>query len=208
MKAPEGRREQILSAAVEIAYEEGIRAVSVRAVAARVGIGASTLRHYFPAQAELLSATSRAIFDSQVHDFRIEDATVEPTARLVECFWQFLAPFEGAHAALEAWFETHRQALSPDTDPSVATFLTEAHRAGQASARRWLETIAGQGHLAASAVDAATTTLLALVDGLALHMLVDPDRVEEKAAKEALTFAIASMLSRHGEPDPAQEENS
>lgn len=205
---PQDRREQILAAAVELAYEKGIRAVSVRAVAARAGIGASTLRHHFPAQAELLSATSRAIFAAQVNDFRIGDASLDPRSRLFECFWQFLAPFDGSRAALESWFEAHRQALSPDTDPSLVNFLGEAHRAGEASAQRWLETVAGEGYLDTSSVEPAAAMLLALVDGLALHMLVDPGRLDEQAAKRALTLAISSVVSARVGTDQARGVNS
>ena len=50
------RREEIVLAAADLAAERGLSAVTVRAVAARAGIGASTLRHYFPTQSELYHA--------------------------------------------------------------------------------------------------------------------------------------------------------
>src|SRR5699024_6488670 len=144
----------------------------------------------------------------QVNDFRIGDASLDPRSRLFECFWQFLAPFDGSRAALEAWFEAHRQALSPDTDPSLANFLGEAHRAGGASAQRWLETVAGEGYLDTSSVEPAAAMLLALVDGLALHMLVDPGRLGDQAAKRALTLAISSVVSTRVGTDEASVVNS
>ncbi|QTV79795.1 TetR/AcrR family transcriptional regulator [Microbacterium sp. NIBRBAC000506063] len=84
------RRKQILAAARELAATGGLAAVSVRSVATRAGIGASTLRHYFPTQQELHDAVLGATFDANLRDLRIAETAVSAEDRLVECLWQFL----------------------------------------------------------------------------------------------------------------------
>src|SRR5699024_3835336 len=114
---------------------------------------------------------------------------VPPQVRIFECLWQFLAPFDGSATALEAWFETHRQALSPDSDRSIAAFLREAHTFSREIATNWLEILAGEGHIHAEEIDDAVTMLLALVDGLALHHLVNPE-LPPAQTERALRLAI------------------
>lgn len=57
------RKQQILQAAKRMMDEHGMQAVSVRSVAAAVGIGPSTLRYYFPTQQALFDALAQHFVD-------------------------------------------------------------------------------------------------------------------------------------------------
>lgn len=53
-KPAEERREEILAAAAEIAIEEGLERITLRAVAARLGVRPGLISHYFPAAEDLV----------------------------------------------------------------------------------------------------------------------------------------------------------
>lgn len=55
-KAPEERREDILSCAAAIAIEEGLERITLRAVAARLGVRPGLITHYFPVAEDLVVA--------------------------------------------------------------------------------------------------------------------------------------------------------
>lgn len=73
-------RDRIIAAATAMMHE-GAPRLSVRAVAARADVGASTLRHHFPTQRDLINAALTATYDSAMPDERIRDTSVPPRER-------------------------------------------------------------------------------------------------------------------------------
>ncbi|WP_102192763.1 TetR/AcrR family transcriptional regulator [Microbacterium aurantiacum] len=55
-KPPEERREDILACAAAIAIEEGLERITLRAVAARLGVRPGLITHYFPVAEDLVVA--------------------------------------------------------------------------------------------------------------------------------------------------------
>ena len=86
------RREEIIQAAIELAQKEGPKAATVRAVAQHVGIGASTLRYYFPTQGDLGRAVAERLISSATPDLNIRDSSQPPHEWLTECIIQFCLP--------------------------------------------------------------------------------------------------------------------
>lgn len=191
------RREQILAAARELASEQGLRAVSVRAVAARAGIGASTLRHYFPTQQELHDAVLGAIFDANLDDLRIADAAASPEERLIECLWQFL-PAPGAdELQLAQWAAQFTAVLQPDAAPELLRTWALLVDRGRTRIIGWLETLAGEGHVDPARIPGLTRMLVALIDGVGVGLMVHPDsRLSHDEADGILRDACVSVLRR------------
>ncbi|WP_291039804.1 TetR/AcrR family transcriptional regulator [Herbiconiux sp.] len=80
-KRPEERREEILGAAADIALEEGIERITLRAVADRLGVRPGLITHYFPAAEDLvIEAFTRA---AEVERERFFPAAGTPVERLV-----------------------------------------------------------------------------------------------------------------------------
>ena len=101
---PGSRYTQILDAARQILEESGLKAVSVRAVAARAGVGASTMRYYFPTQATLHETIIRASVRTRISDLHIRDTSMPARTRLTDCVTQFL-PIDQSEldAAAHVW---------------------------------------------------------------------------------------------------------
>ena len=190
------RREEILEVALQLVQREGIGALSVRGVATAAGIGATTLRHHFPSQAELYRADADRLVGETLDDLDIEDTTLDPAQRLTACLLQFLPRPDTQELALGSWFDLYRLALGPDPIPAVRTILQSGHNSAAESLRGWLRVLSRQGHLAEADVDVHVARCLALVDGLHLNLLLDPDRVDLEAARQSLRWFARAVLSR------------
>lgn len=189
------RREEILAAAGRLVAAEGVRGLSVRAIAREAGVGASTLRHYFRTQGELYGALARGFMAEAVDDRRIGDRSIAPTERLMECLGQFLPSEIDPAAQLRGWFDAYAKALHPGSaDPAGTELLAHTHAAGLDIVRRWLLVLAEEGCGDPSRVDEAATALLALLDGLALHLLADPDRMSADTASQTLRWAVDAVV--------------
>ncbi|GAA1645965.1 TetR/AcrR family transcriptional regulator [Actinoplanes couchii] len=187
-------REKIAEAARRLAMTDGLGALSVRAVAREAGVGATTLRHYFPAQIDLYHAVATYHVQSLVSDLSITDETLDPQQRLYDCLAQFLPPAEHPRATLESWFELHRLAFAPDATTAIRTSVSSAHQVSWGILHRWLTVLADQGHLPAGRVDDHVGTALVLINGINLTMLTNPDHFDLAAASSRLRWLTRAMV--------------
>lgn len=190
------RRDDIIAAAIRLAEQSttGHASLSVRAVAKEAGIGASTLRHYFPTQSDLHEAVARSSLDVAVNDFSIEDASLDPAARLFECCAQFLPTHEHRDMQLELWFTMHLSALGPEKREVSHRLLEHGHDVTYDSLARWLSTLAGEGHIDPAETAPASVALFTMLDGLALHSIITPERITVDAAHDQLRWMIGRIL--------------
>lgn len=190
------RRDDIVSAAIRLAESAtpGRANLSVRAVAKEAGIGASTLRHYFPTQSDLREAVVRASMDTAVNDFSIADSAVDPAGRLFECCAQFLPSHEDRDMQLELWLSMHINALGPEQRAETRRLLAYGHDFTYACLLRWLGILAEEGHIDPAEVTPSSIALFTMLDGLALHSIVTPERMTVDAALNQLRWLIARIL--------------
>ena len=181
------RREQILSAAREIVAEEGLEAVSVRGVARRAGIGASTLRHYFPTQSDLLDELLGPALDRVVSDLRIEDPRVSPRDRLRECLLQFLPPSLLTPQTVTLWLASYAAAVGPHATESATRTLEQLASLARARIDAWLAQLEGEGALQLER-EVALRLALTTLDGICVQLLTPgtiflPEHVEPTVAQ-------------------------
>lgn len=188
------RREQIVQAAVALVREGGLDVLSVRAVAARAGIGASTLRHYFPRQRDLNVAVAARLMSVQIDDRRIHDRHVDPAERLLECLSQFLAE-DDDRAHLVAWLDLLHGAVTQREDSLRGQVLAGFGAAGDERVTAWLEQLASEGHLDAAEVERGALGLLVRLDGLGLAMLDPSLPVDRAEAERMLAEDVERLLA-------------
>jgi len=187
------RRAEILQAAKEIAATEGMGEISVRNVATRVGIGASTLRHYFPTQRQLFDTVLSEVFDAHLEDLRINDSSVSPVIRLTECMQQFLPATEADLPQLEGWLAGYVSVLEPRPSDQGSAVLTLT---GQARGRvtQWLSILQSEGVLRLHDTEQAATILLATVNGLTLELITPGTPESVKSVRRALTHVVSGTV--------------
>lgn len=191
------RRDEIIEAAIRLAEsgEQRRTPLSVRAVAKEAGIGASTLRHYFPTQADLYIEVARRSMQMQIGDFRIDDASIPPRERLYEVLSQFLTTHEHRDAQLELWLAMHFNALGPNPREGSQALLEYAHEITYDCLHRWLGVLADEGHLDPAEVGRAATILFTAIDGMGLHSIISPDRMTVDEMHANIKWLIDRILA-------------
>jgi AcrR family transcriptional regulator len=184
----EQKRREILAAAAATFARSGHR-TSLERVAARAGMGKSSLYHYFP--------TREALFNTLVDDLLRHEAGL---------FESMLStpgtPNERLHQLLEslaALFGEWRQ-----VGPLVLDFLSTPHGRRRLkemlrAARGALATLIREGQqmgvFREGSPPVLSTLVLAVMDGLLLQELVDPGVASGKAVETAMRAAVSGLLT-------------
>lgn len=190
------RREQIVQAGQELIAEGGLGALSVRSTAARAGIGASTLRHYFPTQQALFDAVVSASFNAELDDLRIADPTVPAGERLLECVMQFLPPRDSESHLLLGWLRMHISALGPERTDQGTRALTSLTALGRERVGQWLAVLGEQGQLRDLDIDRHVSVVLTHIDGLCLALLTPDSGLTVQSARTQLGAVIDALVVR------------
>ncbi|WP_277212671.1 TetR/AcrR family transcriptional regulator [Isoptericola croceus] len=185
------RRDAILRVAREMASREGIGSLTVRAVSAAAGIGVGTLRHYFPSQRELVDAVVADMVEGMLDESVVSDRSVAPGDRLAHAVLQFLPASGADDGQLDAWFAFYVSALSTQPSEHARRVLEASVTTSHEHMRRWLGMLVDEGVLEVASVADTSSTLIALVNGLALEALTpgspvtvaDARRLAEAAAR-------------------------
>lgn len=183
------RRQQIADAVCRLLGREGLDAVSLRQVAAEAGVSMGRVQHYFATKDEMLLFAFRAVAERVERRIGAAAGGLEqpPTPRsLLRAVLLEMLPL-GPQSRFEApvWVATLGKAV---VAPEVAAPLRE-------DARRFADFVAEQ--IAASRGDGADAgrdaqALLALVDGLMVHLLVG--QLDEDTATAVLDHQLDRIL--------------
>lgn len=182
-----GRREQIVQAAQALAAEGGLEAVSVRSVARRAGIGATTLRHYFPTQGDLYDALLGPALDRMLSDLRIGDRRVAPRRRLLECLMQFFPPDFLRPETTALWFTSYAAAVGPAATGSGTRTLARLAALTRARIDGWMRQLEEEGALLDDR-EGALRFVLSVLDGICVQLITPgtvftPEDVEPTVAR-------------------------
>ncbi|WP_328607474.1 TetR family transcriptional regulator C-terminal domain-containing protein [Amycolatopsis sp. NBC_00345] len=188
-------REKIIEAALRLAAAQGLSSLTVRRVAIEAGVGATTLRHYFPAQADLHLLVAAELARRPVDDLSIADDQRDPADRLFECLAQLLPP-DGRRATVEAWFELYRMSAGADPVPGASVIVERAQRSTAEHVRRWLTILADRGAVRPEEVAGHATSALTLVNGLYLRALLNPGPADLDAAKDTIRWFAERVIDR------------
>jgi AcrR family transcriptional regulator len=198
----ENTRDRILASVTEM-MREGAERLSVRAVAAHAGVGASTLRHYFPTQRDLINAALTATYDAAMPDERIRDTSVPPRERLRECLWRLFEPFGTTDEAFEVWQSVFRAFPGSETTPDARAGYEVIVAQAERRVGAWLAILEAEGVLAPGDTVRRTHLLLTVVDGLSIERALPrrADYLEQQAA--TLAFAVDAVFDVVVPPRPA-----
>ncbi|GLJ80570.1 TetR/AcrR family transcriptional regulator [Microbacterium imperiale] len=182
------RRAQISRAAEELARRQGLDAVTLRAVAAEVGVGSALVAHHAPSMDEVVADAFEAIVAAELADLeRLRDAHADPVALVRELLGTLL---DGSRSDVTLiWVQSW--ALGGRNDTLAARvraqmdawtdFLEDIVRRGTAAGRFRVED-----------AGAVAAQLLGMIDGLNAHALVS---WRDAAGRIALmSTALEAML--------------
>ncbi|MCF6470342.1 TetR family transcriptional regulator [Nonomuraea sp. MG754425] len=182
------RRREVLSAAGRVIVRDGIDAATTRAIAKEAGYSNGVLAHYFADKDDiLLSALSQS---HQRIRARLTDKVAGATslAALREVLLDNL-PLDDERAA-ETRLEVSFWSRSLASDRLAEVQRAEAGEL-RAAVRELLARARGAGELRTSDdLDDLAEELLALVDGLSLHLLLYPGRLTRADAERIMRRTI------------------
>src|SRR6478735_1976221 len=157
-KAPEERREEILSEAAAIALDEGLERITLRAVAARLGVRPGLISHYFPAAEDLVDEAFARAEIIERERFFPDDGT--PLERLAH----FVAHIRTGASLPLARLWLNARHLSRFT-PSLDATLAEQDALDRARLRALIDDGIASGAFADVDAEAASIRILIAVDG-------------------------------------------
>jgi len=185
-------RAQILEAAIAVFYREGYGAASIQKIAAEAGFTKGAVYSNFDSKQALFGAIMRARF-SEASLAVLEGITptsdgwhaaVAQAATLLARHIETLGPL---HALVIEF------ALQASRDPDAAEVYLELRRAQRLELAEALRARAASFGLSEdSDYDQVATTILALVSGLTLERIVDPELSTENIIRDALLGALSA----------------
>jgi AcrR family transcriptional regulator len=197
---PEERERSIVDGAISLARESGLEVLTVRAIAARVGVTPALVAHYRPVMdafvAEVFGAVVAAERDEVVAAFDAEGDLRDALLSLIET----LLDADRDDVTLiwvQAW------ALGARNDALAARVRSEMD-GWQSALEQIFARAAATGAIAPGRADTAAWLLLAMVDGMNAHSLVKwapHDRAD--LARRALAAVLDSAA-----PEPPPSDSS
>lgn len=187
-KLPAERHSELLARAVEISRAEGLSAVTLRRVAADLGVTPGLVSHYFSAAEQLITAAFRSAAVADLDEARSHVDAAPTALAKMDALMDYLLDDSSDDASalwLEAWSLGRRNAALA----SEANELTDD----------WLACIAGivragtqDGEFRVDDVDVAARRLLTMIDGLGAQKVVRA--VPSDEAKHIARAYFASEL--------------
>lgn len=182
-------RDRILRAAIELIAEVGGDRVRTRAVADRAGVNPALIHYHFGSMAALLREAVDAVLAGEAAPF-VEALKGSPSARavvqgLVTAIQEIGEPTPELMVAIDLLVRATRDpAARTRVRDSLAEFREQIH--DRLDAARQRGEIGEQVDIAA-----ASMMLAALVDGLGMHRLIDPE-LDVRPVVGLLTTALTS----------------
>lgn len=203
--SPEQRDRSILEGAIGLARESGLESLSVRAVAAKVGVTPALVAHYRPGMdtflAEVFGVIVAAERDEVLADF---DPALGVRANLLRMVETLL---DGErHDVTLVWVQAW--ALGTRNEALAARVRSEMDL-WQSAIEEHLARAVAAGELASSRTDTAAWLLLAMIDGMNAHSLVKwapHDRVE--LARRTLAAALDLPADAPDAPEAPEASES
>lgn len=185
------RQEDLAEATWRVILREGISGVSIRTVAAEAGVSTGSLRHVFPSRIDLLVHAMRLV-DQRASE-RIQAHFVEPNPRtLVLAVISELLPLDAQRRA-EMEVNIALIAEAPAND-RIRQVRDDAYEVLRNACRRMATHLAINGSADSSLnIEEETTTLHALIDGLAVHMLINDNRDFDRQAQQIIGTHVDSL---------------
>jgi len=185
------RRAELAEALWQVVQTQGIHHVSVRSVAAQAGTSPSALRHYFATQEELLGFALQSVVDRV--SARLLPLLPELRGRsgAVHILEQLLPLDDDRRNEVEVYLAFNVRA---HRDPALRAIRDDAETASRLAVRHALQLLADDDALGAGQdPDALTDQTYPLVDGLALHGTLWPDRYRPAHLRRALADHLAQL---------------
>ncbi|MVU76980.1 TetR family transcriptional regulator [Nocardia sp. ET3-3] len=182
------RRGQLLERLADAIAETGIEGVSIRDLAARAGVSIGTVQYHFPTKTELLLAAWHHVRAQAAERFLRSGVAEFPPRDQLLSLTELLLPPTPDDRLTRVWLALVARAAH---DQQIAALHREQWRETEDLLTRVLTRSAPARE--AESRDAATE-LLAMLDGLAIAVVTEPDRVSPEHARRLARNRVRQWL--------------
>jgi AcrR family transcriptional regulator len=165
---PAERHDELLAKAVEISRDEGLSAVTLRRVAAALGVTPGLVSHYFSSAEQLIVAAFGAVADGDLAQARRRVAAVDTATAKVGALMDYVlddSTVDESANWLDAWSLGRRNPVLAERANALTgewlAFIADIVRAGSAA-----------GEFRVADPDVAARRLLTMIDGLGAQKVI------------------------------------
>ncbi|MCX6500210.1 MAG: TetR family transcriptional regulator C-terminal domain-containing protein [Arthrobacter sp.] len=206
------RRQDVVEAVFRIVAADGLERASLREVADEAGLAVGSVRHYFASSDELLAHSFGVVVDRitgrlEAAETRLADSAPGSAEhrRSVLTLLGELLPLDEERAVDACVWMAFKNAAR--TRPFLAPEADRSHRTVAAVVGRLMMDLAQGAHAAGGADDGAdepdrqqlvieAERLLATLDGLTMHALLQPEWMTAQMCHDVLEAHLAGLDSR------------
>ncbi|MDA7027533.1 TetR/AcrR family transcriptional regulator [Bacillus sp. CLL-7-23] len=184
----ENQKERIAEVVWNIIHKEGLEQCTVRKIAKEAGISAGSMRHYFPNQAKLFIYSMQLVVNRVKTRIDQLTFTETPEENAKQLLLQLLPIDAERKLEMEAWFSFTAKSIS---DPELKQLRKEMNEGIFSACQMAVEALCpSQNEMERKR---ETEHLYALLDGLALHAILKPDRVTHEMIDSVLTNHLQTL---------------
>ena len=195
---PAARRREIVDAVCRIIASDGLERASLREVADEAGLAVGSVRHYFPSSEELLSFSFAAVVDRIVARLNSAYADLAATpagsaehhAAVLTLLGEFLPLDEERALDACAWLAFKNAAR---IRPFLAAEADRSHRTVAAVVGQLITRLVADDGGDRQRLVTEAERLLATLDGLTMHALLQPGRMTQEMCREVLESHLAGL---------------
>ena len=189
----EQRRRELGEAVWRVIRRDGVEAASVRKVAQEAGWSAGALRHYFSTQSELLTFAMQMVVERIEARVGALEPPADPREAVEQRLHELLPLDKERRAENEVWLAFAGRAL---VDPQLRARHEEVDEELRRACLGALEELGSAGrlrHRPGLDLELEAERLHGLLDGLALHTAMRPDRMSPRLIRSVLAHHLDSL---------------
>jgi len=197
---PPSHRKQILEAAIECVQTRGVAGTTTRDIAAAAGASLASIPYHFGSKDALMDAALlKAIRRYTVHlEGQAFAGDAPPLQALAKSLIATVDSFDEVRPLLVSLMEAHVKAMHSD---ALRESVAANRRAAVERIGAMVKVGLGlEGKLSDGEIHAVSVLVLALVDGLMLGWLIDPDATPDgKELLDAVIAAVGPLVEQRSE---------
>jgi AcrR family transcriptional regulator len=193
----EARRRELTSAVRRVVGAGGLESLTVRAIAKESGWSTGVLAHYFENRADLLLAAFEHVYESaweRIHA-RVEE-NEDPVAGVIAALGEAVPVTDSLRTDTTVWFAFVGLAVG---DPELRKVARDGYERWTAYFGEVIRA-AHPGGISQPEAELIARRLTALVDGLTVQALFDPEALPTAVLQDEIRIAVAREFSLPGDP--------
>lgn len=192
------RRQEVVEAVFRIIAADGLERASLREVADEAGLAVGSVRHYFSSSDELLAHSFGSVVDritgrlafAQEHLMELAPGSAEHHEGVLTLLGQFL-PLDGERAIDACVWMAFKNAAR--IKPFLAAEADRSHRAVAAVVGWLIMKLKDHDGDAQQTLVTEAERLLATLDGLTMHALLQPEWMTAQMCRDVLESHLLSL---------------